>query len=174
MLFDLKDKIQVSYINPYRLKISLLPRFSFREKLWRKKMFSRIYPDINLLRRALLSLRDNFGSDLFGSLFLWFFGLIFLLAIANFPLSISVAIAAVWQDKALPLGIWLQLLDDPNSKNDRRLNLFLFLFEEVWRDHGCVLGFKEKWTGESFNADVKDSMLRRFELEVCDTTEAIS
>ena len=64
--------------------------------------------------------------------FLFFVGLfVFTLLETNFAFVIPVAIATVRQDKALPLCLCLQFLDDPLTKYNGRFNLLLRWLEQI-------------------------------------------
>ena len=56
---------------------------------------------------------------------------VFTLLETNFAFVIPIAIATVRQDKALPLCICLQFLDDPLTKYNGRFNLLLRWLEQI-------------------------------------------
>ena len=93
--------------------------------------------------------------------FLFFVGL-FGLFETDFTFFIPVAIAAIGKDKALPLGISLQFLDNPFPENNGWFNLFFLWFEHVGGDLGQILGLEEEGRGESFDSNVEHSVLRCF------------
>lgn len=159
-------RIQILFSSPI---CSLGKSFLCRFLGW--NLFSRLW---NFLRGLLRS--DFFGGCRFlSSRFLNKFLLRFISFFDN-DVALWVAASAwhVWHLEALPLNILLQFLYEPNTVDDRRLDLLLIWCDQVRRDGCRVSCLEEEWRGVALNADVEDAVLCSLQLEVCNAREDVA